>query len=260
MNLNGHTLTFFGGNNVEESIWASNYITGQGTISVASGANLRLNGGASQNWTSGVLVVNPGATFATWGDSSFAAPIVTNNGILTTLGGVFTLTGPITLTGETSLNTYYLGYGYGSGITLLGNVSGSGGLHSDMPNGTTVLAGSNTYTGDTDVTSGSLTLLNANALEGSTLAANIGTTVTLDSSVSSHAFTFGGLGGSLNMPLTDDGGNSVALSVGNNNHSTVYLGSERRRQPDQGRHRHVDARRLEHVHRRYDRQCRRTEH
>ena len=96
-----------------------------------------------------------------------------------------------------------------------------------MPNAAVVLAGSNTYchTGDTDVTSGSLTLLNASALQGSTLVANVGTSFSLDSSVTSHAFTFGGLGGSLNMPLTDNGGNPVALSVGNNNNSTIYLGA-----------------------------------
>ena len=224
LNLNGHTLTFIGGNNVEEAIFASNYITGQGTISVASGANLRLNGGASQNWTSGVLVLNPGAQFATYGSATFAAPVVINNGILADIVGTFALTGPITLSGTTSVNSFYLGFGYGN-TSLLGNVSGSGGLVLNMPNGTVVLAGSNTYTGDTDITSGSLTLLNANALQGSTLVANIGTTVTLDSSVTSHAFTFGGLGGSLNLPLADNGGNSVALTVGGNNHSTIYLGA-----------------------------------
>ncbi len=222
LNLNGHTLTFLGSSNCEEAIFASNYITGQGTISVASGANFRLTG-ASQNWTSGVLVINPGAQFANYNSSSFAAPIIINNGTFSTVQGTLTMTGPISLSGVNSVNSYYLGYGYGSGISFLGNVSGTGGLVMNMPNAAVVLAGSNTYTGDTDLTSGSLTLLNANALQGSTLVANIGTTVTLDSSVTSHAFTFGGLGGSLNLPLTDNAGNSVALSVGGNNNSTIYL-------------------------------------
>ncbi len=150
--------------------------------------------------------------------------MVINDGTLACVAnGGLTLTGPVTLAGDTTLTTGYLGFGGGTGITLAGNVSGSGGL--TALGGANVLSGSNTYTGDTTVSAGSLTLLNANALQGSSLLANIGALIILDSSVSTHAFTFGGLGGSLNLPLTDDGGNPVALSVGNNNNSTLYLGA-----------------------------------
>ena len=164
-----------------------------------------------------------GAQFATYNNNTWASPVVVNGGTLTSVVGAFTLTGPVTLASTSYLYNGYIGgfYGGNVGVTLAGNVSGSGGL--TVLSGVQVLSGSNNYTGDTTVNSGSLTLMNGNALQGSSLVANIGAAVILDSSVSTHAFTFGGLGGSLNLPLTDDGGNSLALSVGNNNHSTVYL-------------------------------------
>jgi len=53
-----------------------------------------------------------------------------------------------------------------------------------------------------------------------------GTGIVFDSSVGSHAFTFGGLSGSANLALQDNAGtpNAVTLSVGNNNGSTTYSG------------------------------------
>jgi autotransporter-associated beta strand protein len=220
-NLNNHTLTLVGDPTAENALF-SDYFTGTGTISVQSG-NFRLN--TSQSWTSGVLVINSGAQFATYNNNSWASPVVVNGGTLTSVVGILTLTGPVTLASDSFLNNGYIGGHYGGnvGVTLAGNVSGSGGL--TLVGGAHVFSGSNNYTGDTIVSAGSLTLLNANALQGSSLVANAGALVILDSSVSTHAFNFGGLGGSRNLPLTDDGGNSVALTVGGNNHSTVYLGA-----------------------------------
>ncbi len=89
--------------------------------------------------------------------------------------------------------------------------------------GILALAGANTYTGDTTVSSGTLNLANTLALQNSTLASG---TIVFDSSVSSHAFTFGGVKGGTNIALQDNAGspNAVALTVGNNNQSTAYTG------------------------------------
>jgi autotransporter-associated beta strand protein len=216
MNLNNHTVTFVGDATSENSVW-SDYFTGTGTISVNSG-NFRLNG-VSENWNSGVLIINPGAQFATYGNSSWASPVVINGGILTTGNGVLTLSGAVSLDGNCTLaNTYF---GTGTGIDLTGSISGSGGLIS--AGGSHILSGSNSYSGATNVSAGTLTLMNANALQGSTLVSG-GAGIVFDSSVSTHTFTFGGLGGATDLALMDNGGNPVALSVGANNSSTIYSG------------------------------------
>jgi autotransporter-associated beta strand protein len=109
------------------------------------------------------------------------------------------------------------GFSYGSviagnmGLTLLG------------PNPLTLTA-ANTFTGPTTVSSGTLDLSNGNALKGSTLIAPTGGSLVFDSTVTSHAFTFGALSGSGNISLQDSGGTAVALTVGGNNATTTYSG------------------------------------
>jgi fibronectin-binding autotransporter adhesin len=95
-----------------------------------------------------------------------------------------------------------------SGITLSGS-------------GTLVLAGSNTYSGNTSVISGTLQLSNSMALQNSTLTSG---GIVFNSQVASHGFTLGGISGSASLALADNGGNPVALSIGNNGQSTTYGG------------------------------------
>ncbi len=89
--------------------------------------------------------------------------------------------------------------------------------------GTLTLAASNTFSGTLAVSGGSILLANSDALQGVTLAA---TGTVFDSSVSSHAFTLGGLAGSVNVSLADNAGspNPVALTVGKNNADTLHGG------------------------------------
>ena len=81
--------------------------------------------------------------------------------------------------------------------------------------------------GPTAVNGGVLNLANQNALQNSTFSGGNGS-LTFDASVSSHAFTIGGLSdgdyGGGNLWLQDNAGNPVALSVGNNNQSTTFSG------------------------------------
>jgi autotransporter-associated beta strand protein len=109
-------------------------------------------------------------------------------------------------------------------ITISGAVSGVGSLVKDGA-GTLNLSGANTFTGNTSVSSGTLSLLNTSALAGSTFTGGAGSLV-FDSTVVSNAFTFGGLSGTKNIALANNAGTpaAVALTIGGNNASTLYTG------------------------------------
>jgi len=90
------------------------------------------------------------------------------------------------------------------------------------------LSGSNTHSGATTLTAGTLILANQNAAQNSTVTMSGGINV-FDSSVSGNAFTFGGLaatssGAGYDIALTNSAGNAVALTVGGNNADTTYAG------------------------------------
>jgi autotransporter-associated beta strand protein len=110
-------------------------------------------------------------------------------------------------------------------VTISGAISsstGAGGLIKDGA-GTLTLSAANTFSGVTSITQGTLKLSNTSALENSTLNYAAGA-LTFDSGVASHAFTLGGLSGSVSILLKDALNNPVALSVGNNNVDTTYSG------------------------------------
>jgi len=90
---------------------------------------------------------------------------------------------------------------------------------------TWTLSAANTHTGNTTVSTGTLVLKHGLALQNSTLASG-GAGIVFDSSVATHEFTFGGLGGSTALVLQDNEAsvwNPVKLTVGAN--SATYSGS-----------------------------------
>ena len=109
--------------------------------------------------------------------------------------------------------------------TLTGDPIGGAATLVQTGTGTLTLASANTFTGTTSANNGTLNLSHSNALQHSTLAIG-GGTVVFDQSVTSHAFTLGGLSGSGNLALQDNAGppNPVTLTVGGNNASTLYSG------------------------------------
>ena len=114
-----------------------------------------------------------------------------------------------------------LSVGYnGDDSTYAGVLSGSGRLIK-VGAGTLTLAGGNTYTGITAVSSGTLALAHSLALKNSTLSMS-GGNFEFDHTVSGHAFTLGGLvtGADCNIILHDNAGNPVALSIGNDHSGT----------------------------------------
>lgn len=110
----------------------------------------------------------------------------------------------------------------GNTLTLDGVVSGAGNFVK-TDGGTVRLTNANTFTGTTRVGGGTMILANAQGLQNSTLLS----AVTFDSSVSSNAFTLGGLSGSVNMALQNNATTpaAIALSVGNNNSDTTHSGN-----------------------------------
>ena len=87
--------------------------------------------------------------------------------------------------------------------------------------GVLTLTGTNTYTGATSISAGTLNLGNSSAVQNSTVTLNPSTALTFSSGIGT--FTVGGLASSsttASIVLTDASGNPVALQAGNNNAST----------------------------------------
>jgi autotransporter-associated beta strand protein len=89
--------------------------------------------------------------------------------------------------------------------------------------GPIVLAAANTFTGTTNASGSELRLANALALQSSTLNTVANNTVTFAAGVT--AATLGGLSGSGSFALQDTAAAAVALTVGNNNATTTFLGA-----------------------------------
>jgi autotransporter-associated beta strand protein len=206
--------------------------------------------GASNAATTGVYAINSDNGFSAWGLSGATtlnqSLTVTNaSGGGLTLSGSFTSgssgTQTLTLTNNNGTLTVSGAIGGGTGtvaVTLNGNssmsitgtISGGGAL---TKSGTTqvFLKSANTFTGDTRVVAGKLDIDANNAgvtgqLQNSTLDMNAADAGTLEfrGSTGTTAATFGGLKGSRNLSLNNTTPAAVALSVGNNNQSTVYSG------------------------------------
>jgi len=90
--------------------------------------------------------------------------------------------------------------------------------------GTLILSGANTFSGNTRITAGTLVLNNASAMQNSTLDMNSADVGALQFGSTITAATLGGLLDSRNLVLTNNAGNPVTLSVGQNNANTTYSG------------------------------------
>jgi autotransporter-associated beta strand protein len=201
-------------------------ITGFGQTSTAGNATLIANGGTGGGLGGSILFIEDStggtATVEVFGNGALDISLHNSPGV-----GILSLEG----TGQVFLGANNLAVGGTSGITIFsgtiqdgGMNGGTGGSLTASGPGTLTLSGANTFTGLTSVTGGLLNLSNSLALQNSTLATG---GIVFDSSVSSHAFTIGGLSGSGNIALADNAvtPNAVALSIGNNNDSTTFSGT-----------------------------------
>jgi autotransporter-associated beta strand protein len=183
---------------------------GNGVDGRGGGGGGRGTYGAGGDGGSGIVIVRyQGAPAGTGGvvtsGSGFAAGYTLHTFSTT---GTTTATGSLDLSGV-DMNTRL-------GVTHAGTISGTGGLTFVGP-GQLTLAGSNSFTGDTRISSGTLTLGNAHALAASTLDMNAS---------DSGAVTFSQdtrLGGLTGSRAIDNGGHD--LLIGGNNASTTYSGT-----------------------------------
>ncbi len=161
-----------------------------------AGVGYTLNGTGSNALTlnnsgNGATIVVTGGTHAV------NAPLVLNDNLIVISSGSLTLGGVIANGSDGPM-----------GITL------SGGL--------LVLGGGNTYSGNTALSSGTLTLAHPLAVQNSTL--NVTNSGTLSFAGGNTSPTLGGLTGAGNIALATAAMEPVTLSVGNNGQSTTYDG------------------------------------
>jgi autotransporter-associated beta strand protein len=208
----------------------------KGTLKIESG-RVHVPSAASVGGCSNIIVLD-GGQYASWDNPSF-----TFNGNMTIAGTGYGESGyPVALRFGASSG---LGFGYSltlassAAIGAFGNNNGSAFISAVISGGNTAnltygvpstlagnfyLSAANTYSGNTTVAAGTVTLRNTLALQNSTLTSG---GIVFASNVVSHAFTLGGLGGNGNLSLQDSPGstpNPVVLSVGNNGASTVHSG------------------------------------
>jgi autotransporter-associated beta strand protein len=124
-----------------------------------------------------------------------------------------------TTTGNSSLDLSSVDMNARLGTTLNGTISGNGGLTFSGP-GTLALAAANTFTGDTRVSSGTLSLKDSNALASSTLNMASSDTGTVSFGLAgNNTYNIGGITGSNNLAI-----GSNVLSVGAKNENSTYSG------------------------------------
>src|SRR5262249_32600126 len=153
---------------------------------VHTNCGLQERGGGSLG--TGTITVNTGGIMTVdTVNATISNPIVMNGGLLAAQSNNANYSGPIMLQANTTVGAPN---GQTTGVITLSNVvSGSGNLTKATAD-TAILSAANTYTGSTAITGGTLNLSHGLALQNSTLTT---AGVAFDSSVASHAFTFGGL-------------------------------------------------------------------
>jgi fibronectin-binding autotransporter adhesin len=227
----GGTLEFNSASYDTDGEFWSGALTGTGTVEINNAMQrFRGNNGAfagTVHILTGKRVnlenVNSGSASAAW--------VVDATGLLTTqvANGTFefgSLSGGGTLqTGGTGTNPLHKIGALNTDTTFSGVIGTTVNLEK-VGTGSLTLSGTNTHTGTTTLSAGTLNLSNSLALQNSTLAYSAGTLV-LDQSVGSNAFTFGGLSGTSAIALQNNAGSpaAVALTVGGNNATTAYSGN-----------------------------------
>lgn len=134
--------------------------TFSGGVSLSAGTLILGNNAALG---AGTLTLSGGTTL------NVNAARTTTNNVQTWNGGTYTFTGTNTLdlgTGAVTMSANSTWQVKASTLNIGGSISGTGFNLSKYDNGTLILSGANTYTGQTSVTTGVLRLNNATALTG----------------------------------------------------------------------------------------------
>ncbi|MCB1130817.1 MAG: autotransporter-associated beta strand repeat-containing protein, partial [Verrucomicrobiae bacterium] len=149
-------------------------------------------------------------------DATFTGGVTIADGVLQLGSGAAagSVIGNIANTGVLSINR-------SDNVSLTNVISGTGGLN-QIGSGDLALPVANTFSGDTNILSGTLTLQDAAALQNSTLNYGIGGgSLSFDTLT---AATLGGLSGDKDLALENTTPAGVALTVGGNGSTTTYSG------------------------------------
>ncbi|QJE98552.1 beta strand repeat-containing protein [Luteolibacter luteus] len=218
---------------------------GSGNLSL-SNSTLQWAAGNTQDISNRTITLNSGVvTLDTGAGDVLFASAIGNNGsadLVKAGDGKLTLSGDNTHGGMTTISkgTLQLGNGGTSGSvlgdivnngelrisrsadTLFTNlISGTGSMVFQGP-GNLQLGSSNTFSGPTSITGGTITLFSGLGLQNSTLNyVNGGGTLDLDINT---AVTLGGLEGNKSLSLTNFNLQGVALTIGGNGQGTTYSG------------------------------------
>jgi autotransporter-associated beta strand protein len=196
-------------------IFGQNIVNGGNLLTITDGGRSTTVNGAISG--AGGLAYFGLGTNTLLGANTFGGNITISNGVLA-LGGSGQLGGGASYSGAIADNGT-LNYGSAAAQTLSGTVSGTGALIQNG-SGQLTLSGSNTFTGATTVSSGTLSVANTLALQNSTLNFN-GGSVAFNGIT---AVTLGGLNGAQNLSLLNQSSVAVTLTVGSNNATTTYSG------------------------------------
>jgi fibronectin-binding autotransporter adhesin len=204
--------------------------TYSGGTTVSAGTLTGTTSSLQGDFTNNAAVVFDQTTDGTYAGAMSGSGALTRSGTGNlTLSGNNAYTGGTTvsagtLTGTTSslqgdvTNNAAVVFDQATAGTFAGAMSGSGSL-TKSGSGNVTLSAANTFTGDTTIDAGSLTLGHADALQNSTL-----TTATGLSFGELTSANLGGLTGSQNLALTNDSAAAVTLTMGGNDASSSYSG------------------------------------
>jgi fibronectin-binding autotransporter adhesin len=214
INTNGYNLTIHGNFSGSDPLEK----TGSGTLTLA---------GTNSSYT-GTITISGGGISLSTGSNLWAGPLALSGGELIATGS-FTFSQNATLSGANTIDV-----ASGCNLVITGNISGTGGSLTKIDSGTLTLSGSNTYTGGTTISAGTLAVPAASglgsgnlSLNGGTLQANGSFTFTYPVAVSSASAISVNSGSTLSLSgvlsgsenLTVGGGGALSLSNTGNTYS-----------------------------------------
>jgi len=240
--------------NIDTNIRVGN--SGNGTLNILNGGRVRNRTGAIGNSAGGEGTVTVGGTGSSWnnssnlylGDQGTGTLNIINDGLVNINSG----TGNVDLARVDGSGTLNIGNGGAAGILNAAAVNGGPGTatlnfnHNEsnyfftddgtsggdiiritgstavnfIGSGKTYISGNNTYTGNTNISSGKLVVYDGGKL-GNNSAVTVGTGATLESL---YDLTIGSLAGNGTVDV-DTGLIGYTLTVGGDNTSTVFSGS-----------------------------------
>ncbi len=183
LNLDGHTLTKRGGNFMG---FVDSTTTGGGDIVIEEGTLAFTRMDATDG---GTVTVNSFGLmmFENYSSGAFSKHIILNQGTLQLQGGAFFASSPVTLNGFGNIHV-----NSGTTLSIGGVIDGDGGLTKINANGTLVLHGDNTYTGDTDILTGNLVVNGNQSAATGEVRVNSGATLSGNGTLGGEVSAFTG--------------------------------------------------------------------